>query len=550
MNANDFPDDLNEPAPTPEELTGSERLEWVMQKLERGETPWPQTASGSPESPAVPAEVVDRLQRASALFRRELGLLGQVSSASGETRDASGLPAIAEPLPDPFPDGYEVLKLLGAGAFGKVWLARDLNLGRRLVAVKTLKRAGDPQKLAALRHEAGILANLDHANIVQVHAWHEKGGEHFLVMQYVPGDSLAEQLERERRLPWRFAARCLADVAEGLVEVHRRGLVHRDIKPANILWHEERREAMLTDFGVAARLADGDSIGGTLAYMAPEGFTGEVSPKLDVYSLSVTLFHLLTGELPFQDGTMEELRAAKISGLRPDDPRWADVPLPLERVLHAGLIADPRQRPSLADFSRELRAAFHHSLTDSLALPGSASTRVTGVNLRLILSRWLGTKRYEFLATSAPASPATKRIMELIAPEPERVVVRTGDRVRIEVLADQPGYVTVFNVGPKGDLRLLYPLAGPTAPVALAVGHPLHVGDVRMSLPEGHERLFAVWSRQPLPSKLEQLHALTNEPASDSPSNQTSRNMELIVDSLEQAAGERCVALLELDHIG
>ena len=77
-------------------------------------------------------------------------------------------------------------------AFGKVWLARNLNLGGRLEAVKILKYAGDPQRLAALRHEASILGNLDHANIVRVYAWHEKGGEQFLAMQYIPGTSLAE----------------------------------------------------------------------------------------------------------------------------------------------------------------------------------------------------------------------------------------------------------------------------------------------------------------------------------------------------------------------
>jgi serine/threonine protein kinase len=404
--------------------------------------------------------------------------------------------------------------------------------------------------LAALRHEAGILGNLDHANIVQVHAWHEKGGEHFLVMQYVPGTSLADRLDQQesKRLPWRFAARCLADVTEGLVEVHRHGLVHRDIKPANILYHEERRAAMLTDFGVAAYLADSGSIGGTPAYMAPEGFDGDVSPKMDVFSLAATLFHLLTGELPFRGDTLEEVRAAMIRELRPDDPRWANVPVPLERVLRAGLAADPHRRPSLNDFAEALRAAFHHSLTDSLALSPSGNARAAGVNLHLVLSRWVGPGRYEPLTTSAPASPATRRNMELMADEPERVLVRTGDRVRIEVLADLPGYLTVFNVGPKGDLRLLYPLVAPAGPVPLTSSRSLHIGDVRMSPPEGHERLFAVWSRQPLPAELEQLRALANESAAVSLNGPASRNMEPIVESLEQATGERCAAMLELNH--
>ena len=119
-------------------------------------------------------------------------------------------------------------------------------------------------------------------------------------MQYVSGGSLSDLLKSEGPLDWQRAARYVADVGEGLLEVHERGIVHRDVKPANILWDPRRDEALLTDFGVAARLADPAAIAGSIPYMAPEAFDGRVSPSLDVYSLAATFFHLVTGSAPFR----------------------------------------------------------------------------------------------------------------------------------------------------------------------------------------------------------------------------------------------------------
>ncbi len=205
-------------------------------------------------------------------------------------------------LPDPFPGEFRLRRQLGAGTFGRVWLADDLKLGRP-VALKTLKlpatATAGPAVLAALRAEAQHLAQLKHPNIVQVHAWRESGGEYFLVLQFVAGGSLADRLQEVQRLDWQTAARHVADVGEGLVAAHARGIVHRDIKPANILWDVEHDEALLTDFGVAARLAEPGTIAGTPVFMAPEAFDGRLSPALDVYSLAATLFMLVTGEVPF-----------------------------------------------------------------------------------------------------------------------------------------------------------------------------------------------------------------------------------------------------------
>ena len=188
-------------------------------------------------------------------------------------------------LPDLDRHGYRVYKHLGSGTFGEVWLAQDLNLPR-VVAVKTLKVGAAAKEhlraLEALRRDADLLTQVEHPNVVRVHAWLTHHDQHFLVMQYVSGGSMADLLKNEGPLDWQRAGRYVADVGEGLLEVHARGIVHRDVKPANILWDPRKDEALLTDFGVAARLSDPAAIGGSIPYMAPEAFDGRVESSLDV----------------------------------------------------------------------------------------------------------------------------------------------------------------------------------------------------------------------------------------------------------------------------
>jgi serine/threonine protein kinase len=482
--------------------------------------------------------------------------------------------------------GYRIYKYLGSGAFGEVWLAQDMNLPR-VVAAKTLKvgarRNGHGRALEALRKDADLMTQVEHPNVVHVYAWVSVHDHHYLVMQYVSGGSLADLLKREGPLDWQRAARYVADVGEGLLEVHSRGIVHRDVKPANILWDPRRDEAVLTDFGVAAHLADPAAVAGSIPYMAPEAFDGRVSPSLDVYSLAATFFQLVTGWAPFPSPRIDDLKEEIGRGLPDPDPRCAGLPEPLERIIRSGLIADPERRPRLKEFVSELRATLNQLLVDSFAMsarpsgPEHTTEVATGakpkpfsgpttehapprqpapVDLRLMVSRQVNPYSYVSVAAtqSQPRPSRVTRDMKKVPLSPDQVRLRTGDWVRIEVGSDRPGFLTVFNVGPKGTLNLLYPDGDPqhATPSPIEPNRPVHIIDVEMTPPAGRERLFAVWTRQPLPLRLDQLHSLVERKGGDSPASRpyvATRDMKRVQQSVEQLRREDWHAVvLELDH--
>src|SRR5262249_7459461 len=174
-----------------------------------------------------------------------------------------GLAGQAQTLPDPAPEEYRVRRFLGAGRLGRVWLADHLRL-QIPVALKTLhfRLAGKEraQALAALENEAQILARLQHPNGGRVYNLFRAAPGHYPVLPYVDGCWLQARLDADGPLGWQTAARYVADVGEALLHVHAHGVVHRDVKLANILWDRQRDEALLTDFGLAARLADREQV--------------------------------------------------------------------------------------------------------------------------------------------------------------------------------------------------------------------------------------------------------------------------------------------------
>jgi eukaryotic-like serine/threonine-protein kinase len=216
---------------------------------------------------------------------------------------------------------FQVVRELGKGAMGVVFLARDIAL-HRLVAIKVLRHemTGSPDHHERFRREARMTARLSHPNIVPVHTFGEIGDFVYIIMKYVHGESLAVRLRREGTVGGADARRILVELAQALDYAHREGVVHRDLKAENILIERGSGRAMLTDFGVALlRSLDPDrdtgARYGTPHYMSPEQAAGEqdLDGRSDLYSLGVLGYYMLSGELPFHATTFEALAAKHIA---------------------------------------------------------------------------------------------------------------------------------------------------------------------------------------------------------------------------------------------
>jgi serine/threonine protein kinase len=529
---------LSDVPPDPAEVPLAEFLDETQARLERGESvDSPSLGNGGhfvARAGSLLADLhlllsaVGGLREQQAQFEDDLHELSTVDTSLAPEPQAE-----EKAPPDPFPGEFRLRRRLGQGAFGVVWLADDLRL-ERAVALKVIHPSRRPgtEALTRLLAEARLLAAIDHPHVVRVHDYRQSAdGAPWLVLQYVPGGSLADRVTAEGPLPWAAAARHLADVGAGLLELHRRGIVHRDIKPANLLWHPQRDEVLLTDLGISARLAAAGGAGGTPFYMPPEAFDGEVSPGQDVYGLAASLFWLTTGSVPFPGPGAARVQAQARAGLPDPDPRCAGLPPALEGILRAGLAADLARRPSLAVFVARLRASLNQLLADALLPTGPGPVRL-------------------LIRALAPGLQAGARLRDLrpLLPEPGRLDVHTGDQLHIEVELALPGYVTVFNVGPGGLLHLLHPLRpGPAVP--LPAGRPVPVARIQVSPPAGSERLVAVWARLPMALGLDELLRVADGGAGGADARATRGLMAVRRRLAELPPTDWSVDAVELNHL-
>lgn len=228
---------------------------------------------------------------------------------------------------------YLVVKEIGRGGMGTIFLARDQSLDRQ-VALKVLARdlTGNSENINLFFNEARAAAQLNHPNIVTIHDVSRWGDDYFIIMEYVRGVDLKELLAKAKRLPIQNVILIMKQVAEGLDCAHRRGIFHRDIKNSNLLWAEEKL-VKIADFGLAKISRDqaltGGGIKGSPFYMAPEQILGEpVDARTDLYSLGVSIYELLAGIVPFPQGEVAyhhlHTPPAPLAKWRPDTPPALD----------------------------------------------------------------------------------------------------------------------------------------------------------------------------------------------------------------------------------
>lgn len=271
---------------------------------------------------------------------------------------------------------YKIIREIGSGGMGRVYLAEDTRLNRR-VAIKVLPESfsRDPQNVARFQREAQAASGINHPNIITVHELGSMNNLHFIVTEFIEGKTLRE-IAREKPLSYSEAIEIGAQIAEALEEAHRAGVIHRDIKSGNIML-DRRGAVKILDFGLsksfetdALRIADRDSeefrtlsgmILGTVHYMSPEQAAGkEIDYRTDLFSLGIVLYEMVSGKLPFSAntplGTLDRIVRSKPEPLT--SGAFA-VPRDFQRIIYKCLEKAPEHRyqtaKEIADDLRNLK---------------------------------------------------------------------------------------------------------------------------------------------------------------------------------------------------
>ena len=304
---------------------------------------------------------------------------------------AKDIPAHTKTLETPFPqfspgtslaERYEIIRELGKGGMGEVYLAEDKNLKRR-VAIKLLPHAFalDKARLARFEREARLLASLNHPNISTIYGLEKSDNQQFLVMELVEGGTLAERIKKGP-LPVDEALEVCKQIAEGLESAHENGIIHRDLKPANVKVTPEGKVKIL-DFGIAKAFQDQPDgtdpsqspaisdemtspgmILGTVAYMSPEQAKGKrVDTRTDIWAFGCILFECLAGKKPFEGETTSETLASILKS----EPDWDSLPVTtateIRKLLRRCLQKDANQRlHHIADGRLQMRDALEEPI--------------------------------------------------------------------------------------------------------------------------------------------------------------------------------------------
>jgi serine/threonine-protein kinase len=272
-------------------------------------------------------------------------------------------------------DRYHIQKKLGEGGMGAVYLGEHVKMGRKsAIKVMTQSMANDPDAIARFNREAANAARINHPNVCAIYDFGEtKDGLIYLAMEYIEGESLSDLLEREGALPPHRAAQIFQQAADALQAAHDLGIVHRDLKPDNIMITKGRGGTdvvKVVDFGIAKAMTGEEGqkvtktglVVGTPEYMSPEQLAGDkLDGRSDLYSLALVLYRMLTGTLPFQADSAQEVMIKRLT----DEPLplnqarpGVEFPPQLQAVMDRALQRMPSERyASATDLARDVLRA-------------------------------------------------------------------------------------------------------------------------------------------------------------------------------------------------
>jgi serine/threonine-protein kinase len=291
---------------------------------------------------------------------------------------------------------YQIATKVGEGGMCFVYRARDTNT-QELVAIKVLLPAllNDPVSMARLRREADLAGKLAHPNVCHIIRVGEAApGFDYLVMPFVEGEMLCDRTRRLGAFPLYVAAHFVSDMCAGLQIAHDCGVLHRDIKPENVMIvtnPDGSERAVVMDFSLAKNLGDPSGLTaaglvvGTPEFMSPEQLRGdELDQRSDIYSLAFMIYEMLTGQLPFDAKTQQEVMIARLKGESiPIRQRRPDLAIPpaVERVLARALAGDAKDRYATAT---EFGAAFSRAVAGDDPEPGRSSEKGAGLMNRML----------------------------------------------------------------------------------------------------------------------------------------------------------------------